>query len=102
MTPAVVTKQLAPPWDGARYRRVTLELNAGGELSLASHEMGATTEAAWGLDDDERTLVIGPDQVRLLALALVAERLEGEQDAVMALAELCERLGVPVRLACWT
>jgi hypothetical protein len=96
------TVELAPRSDGARYRRVSLALERGGDLILTSHEMGASLEAAWGLDDAEITLQVAPDQLARLALALVAERLAGGEDAVQALAELCEEHGVDYRTACWT
>jgi hypothetical protein len=96
------TVELAPRSDGARYRRVALALEAAGDLVLSSHEMGASLEAAWGLDDAEFTVQIAPDQLARLALALVAERLAGGDDAVRALAELCEEHAVDYRLACWT
>lgn len=101
MTTPPRTLELAPRSDGARYRRVALALEGGG-LVLSSHEMGASLEAAWGLDDAEVTLQIAPDQVARLALALVADRLAGGDDAVRALAELCDEHGVDYRTACWT
>jgi hypothetical protein len=102
MSPRPHAVELAPRSDGARYRRVSLALEAGGDLLLTSHEMGASLEAAWGLDDAEITLQIAPAQLARLALALVAERLAGGDNAVQALAELCEEHGVDYRTACWT
>jgi len=48
MTVQPKSVELAPKSDGARYRRVTLSVEVGGALELASHEMGASIEAAWG------------------------------------------------------
>jgi hypothetical protein len=93
---------LAPRSDGARYRRVSLVLEPGGALELTSHEMGASFEAAWGLDDEETTLRIAPDQLARLTLALLADRLGSGQDAVRVLADLCDEHGVEYRAACWT
>jgi len=98
--------ELAPRSDGARYRRVSLALEADGALLLTSHEMGASLEAAWGLDDKEITVRVAPDQLaRLalaLALALVAGQLALGKDAVQALSDLCEEHGIDSRTACWT
>jgi hypothetical protein len=93
--------ELTPRSDGARYRRVALALEAG-DLVLSSHEMGASLEAAWGLDDEEITVRIGADQLARLALGLVAERLAGGDDAARVLAELCDEHGVAYRTACWS
>ncbi len=105
MVTPVVTRpclvELTPPSDGARYRRVALVLE-GGDMVLSSHEMGASLEAAWGLDDEEITVRIAPDQLARLALALVAERLAGGEDAAQALSDLCDEHGVDYRTACWT
>ena len=105
MITTVITRpgivELTPRSDGARYRRVALALD-GGDLVLSSHELGASLEAAWGLDDEEITLRIAPDQLARLALALVAERLAGGEDAVQGLSDLCDEHGVDYRTACWT
>ena len=93
--------ELTPRSDGARYRRVALALE-GGDLVLSSHDVGASLEAAWGLDDEEITVRIAPDQLARLALALVAERLAGGEDAVQALSDLCDEHGVDYRTVCWT
>jgi hypothetical protein len=95
------TIELAPRSDGARYRRVSLALEDGA-LVLTSHEMGASLEAAWGLDDEEITVRIAPDQLARLAQALIAERLAGGDDAGAVLGELCEEHGIDYRTACWT
>ena len=94
--------ELAPRSDGARYRRVTLLIEADGSLTLRAHEMGAASEAAWGLDDDEVTLTVPAGQVARLALALAAELLAGGADAIDRLDELCAAHDVPHRLARWT
>ena len=96
------TIELAPRSDGARYLRVTLLIEPDGALVLRSHDMGATQEAAWGLDDDEVTLSVPAGQAGRLALALAAEFLAGGADAIVRLAELCEARDVPYRLARWT
>ena len=93
---------LLPRSDGARYRRVTLIVERSGALTLNVHEMGATLEAAWGLDDEEVTLSVSPDQVGRLALALAAEVLKGGADAVARLDDICESHHVPCRIACWS
>ena len=105
MITTVITRpgivELTTRSDGARYRRVALALDRG-DLVLSSHELGASLEAAWGLDDEEITLRIAPDQLARLALALVAERLAGGEDAVQGLSDLCDEHGVDYRTACWT
>jgi hypothetical protein len=100
--PSPQTVELSPRSDGARYLRVTLELAADGGLALASHEMGAAPEAAWGLDDAEVTLTVAADQLGPLALALAGELLAGKPDAVARLRDLCEAHGIEARIACWT
>jgi hypothetical protein len=94
--------ELAPRSDGARYRRVNLTVANDGEVTLSAHEMGADPRAPWGLDDEEVTLSVPPDQVARLALALAAEILSGGQDAVARLARICEDHDVPCRIACWS
>jgi len=93
--------ELAPRSDGARYRRVTLAVEASGSITLCAHEMGAGPAAAW-LDDEEVTLSVAPEQVARLAAALAAEILKGGKDAVGRLAQICETNGVPCRIACWS
>ena len=94
--------ELAPRTDGARYRRVTLAVDCNGSITLSAHEMGAAPEAAWGLDDDEVTLSVAPEQVARLAAALAAEILKGGKDAVARLATICETNDVPCRIARWS
>ena len=94
--------ELAPRSDGARYRRVTLCVERSGAMILNMHEMGAGPGAEWGLDDEEVTLSVSPEEVARLALALAAEILKGGEDAVGRLADICETNDVPCRIACWT
>ena len=100
MTPHRV--ELAPRSDGARYRRVTLAVDAYGSITVNAHEMGGGEGAAWGLDDEEVTLSVAPDQVARLAAALAAEILKGGTDAVARLTQICETNDVPCRIACWS
>jgi pyridoxine 5'-phosphate synthase PdxJ len=100
MTPHRV--ELAPRSDGARYRRVTLTVDAYGSITLNAHEIGAETGAGWGLDEEEVTLSVASDQVARLAAALAAEILKGGKDAVSRLAQICEMNDVPCRIACWS
>jgi len=102
MTLSRETLELSPRTDGARYRRVTLTLEAGGALVLQSHEMGGSLEAAWGVDDDEVTVSVPAEAMGRLTLALAAELLKGGRDAVDRLAEICDAHDVPFRTACWT
>ena len=96
------TRQLLHPSDGARYRRLALELDANGDLILTFHEMGANLEAVWGADDNEVTLRIAGKAVGRLAHALLSERLSGRRDGLEELLALCEEHGVEHELACWT
>ena len=100
MTPQRI--ELAPKSDGARYRRVTLAVEHDGAISLNAHEMGGGPGAEWGLDDEEVTLSVAPDQVGRLAAALAAEFLKGGKDAVTRLSEICEANDVPCRISCWS
>jgi hypothetical protein len=93
---------LLPRSDGPRYRQVTLIVERSGALTLKAHEMGATLEAAWGLDDEEVTLTVAPDQVARLALALSAEILKDGRGATERLAAVCKAHDVPCRIACWS
>jgi hypothetical protein len=93
--------ELLPRADGPRYHSVTLAIEGGGVV-LRSHEMGAKPEDAWGLDDEEVTLTVTADQAGRLALALVAELLRGDRNAVRRLADICEAHDVSCRVACWT
>ena len=102
MSTSLRAVELSPRSDGARYRRVTLALAPDGALALASHEMGAAPEAAWGLDDAEMTLTVAADQIGPLVLALASELLAGQPDAVGRLRDLCEAHGIEARVACWT
>jgi hypothetical protein len=93
---------LLPRPDGLRYRRMTLIVEGNGALTLNAHEMGAAAEAVWGLDDEEVTLSVAPDQVGRLALALAGELLKGRRDALDRLSDVCDAAGVPCRIACWS
>jgi hypothetical protein len=92
---------LLPPSDGARYRQLTLALG-GGDITLTSHEMGASLEAAWGADDNETTLHLRSEAVARLAFVLLREQLRGRPDGLERLAALCEQHGIKTELACWT
>jgi hypothetical protein len=96
------TLEISARSDGARYRRVTLAIEHSGAVTLQAQEMGAHPYAGWGLDEDEVTLSVAPDQVARLALALAAEILKGGQGAVGRLAAICEAHDVPCRVACWS
>jgi hypothetical protein len=100
MTPE--RRELAPRSDGARYRRVTLAVDRDGALTLNAHDMGAGDADAWGLDDEEVTVIVPPEQVGRLALALASEILEGGDQAVKRLTEICQANDVDCRIACWT
>jgi hypothetical protein len=88
--------------DGSRYRQTALAVEKDGAVTLSAHEMGAGLEAAWGADDEERTVSIPAEVVAKLAVALLAERLRGEADPIGALVDLCDAHGVAHRVACWT
>ena len=94
--------ELAPRSDGSRYRRVTLEVEANGAVTLNALELGAALDAAWGLDEEEVTLSVAPEQVARLAAALAAEILKGGRDSARRLAEICAANDVPCRVACWS
>jgi len=96
------TRHLLPPSDGARYRQLSLTLDSGGGLTLTFHEMGASLEAAWGADDNEVSVALDRDALARLALALIAERLDGRSDGLERLQALCQRHAVDYKLACWT
>jgi hypothetical protein len=98
----VLTRYLLPPSDGPSYRQLTLELDATGDLILTAHEMGASLEAAWGADDQERTLSVPREAVGRLAFDLLAAQLAGRSDAFDQLASFCEDHGLAHTLACWT
>jgi hypothetical protein len=98
----LLRQHLLPPSDGSRYQQLTLELSATGELSLTTHEMGLSPEAAWGADDHELTLSLSPEQTARLVFALLAEDLKGRRDGLDRLRTLCKRHGLDHRLACWT
>ena len=93
---------LLPRSDGVRYRRLTLIVEQNGAISLNAHQMGASLEAAWGLDDQEVTLTVPPQHVARLALALASEILRGGEASVTRLEDICEANDVPCRIACWS
>jgi hypothetical protein len=94
--------ELTPRSDGGRYRRVTLAMESDGALTLNALELGAGPGAEWGLDEEEVSLSVPPDQVGRLALALAAEILKGGKDSLNRLADICDRNDVPCRIACWS
>ena len=100
--PTPVRRHLLPPSDGTRYRQLTLALGGRGDLTLTSHEMGASLEAAWGADDNETTLHLSGEAVAQLAFVLLCEKLQGQPDGLERLAALCEQHGIETALACWT
>jgi hypothetical protein len=94
--------ELVPRSDGARYRRVTLGVEPDGALTLSVLDLGAGEGAEWGLDEEEVSLSVPPEQAARLALALAAEILKGGNDALKQLAEICEANDVSCRIACWS
>lgn len=94
--------ELARRSDGARYSRLTLDREVGGDLVLRAHTMGAAFEAAWGCDDEEITVRIPADQAAKLAFALLGERLKDGPDAARDLVDFCETAGVAFETALWT
>lgn len=94
--------ELSPRTDGARYRRVTLELEGDGAVTLNAHETGGGLRAAWGEDDAEVSLRVPAGEAPRLALALAAEILVGGKDAAARLAAICEAHGVSFQIASWT
>lgn len=95
-------QELAPRSDGGRYRRVTLALDPDGSVILNALDLGAGAGAEWGLDEEEVSLSVPPEQVGRLALALAAEILKGGKDAVKQLAAICEANDVSCRIADWS
>jgi len=93
---------LAPRSDGARYRRMTLAVDPDGTIALNVLDLGAGVGAEWGLDEEEVSLSVPPEQVGRLALALAAEVLKGGNDAVKRLATICEAHDVSCRIANWS
>jgi hypothetical protein len=91
-----------PPSDGTRYRQLTLALDGSGDLTLTSHETGASLEAAWGADDNETTLRLRGEAAARLAFVLLSEQLKGQRDGLERLAALCAQHGIETELACWT
>ena len=100
--PSIERLELAPPSDGARYQRLTLELEADGSLRLTSHVLGGSLQAAWGADDEEVTVRVSASQMGRLALAAAARCVHGRSDAVEALIELCDANDVPFEAVMWT
>ena len=94
--------ELAPRSDGQRYRRVTLAADCRGGITLKVHETGASTGAAWGLDDDERELAVPAEHAARLALVLAAELLKGDPHALDRLSELCWEADIDFRIDRWT
>ena len=101
-TPSTERRDLIAPSDGARYRRLTLEIEADGSLLLTSHALGASLEAAWGVDDEEVMVRVPASQLPRLAMAAAAQCLHGRPDAAEAMIELCEANGVSFQAAMWT
>jgi hypothetical protein len=97
-----LTRRLLGPTDSARYRRMTLELDTDGGITLLSHEMGGSDEAPWGADDEEITVRLDPEAVSRLAFGLLAEALKGRTDAASALVALGDAHGVDTKMANWT
>jgi hypothetical protein len=100
--PPRLTRRLLAPWDGAGYRKSSLELGADGSITLVRHDLGPGLEAAWGADDAEVSVRLAPDAVARLAFALLAETLADREDAAEVLAELCDTHGVSPIVARWT
>jgi hypothetical protein len=94
--------ELAPRSDGARYRRITLDLEADGTVFFRFHETGGSLQAVWGADDKEITVRISADQARRLAFNMIAERLKDQPDPSRALIALCEARGIEFEAAQWT
>jgi hypothetical protein len=88
--------------DSARHTRVEVRLTPDGGLSIHHHETGSSCRSAWGEDDYEATLEIRPEDLAALAFFLVKAGFGEQRDALKELRILCERRGVPHRVAVWT
>lgn len=88
--------------DGVRDARVEVRLTPEGGLTLHHHETGGSPRAAWGEDDYEATLEIGPEHLAALTLLLLQAGFGGQRDALEQLRIFCERRDVPHRFAIWT
>lgn len=96
------TRRLLAPTDGARYRRMVLELTAEGGVTLHFHEMGGSEEASWGDDDQEITVRLDARSTARLAFEVIGDALQGREDGVAAFRALCDAIGVEPVVANWT
>jgi hypothetical protein len=94
--------ELLRPTVGARYRRVTLECEAGGALVVRSFEADPSPGAAFGFTDEELAHSIAPEDVPRFALAAVRALLGARDDAVERFKAICEENEIPIRTTRWT
>jgi hypothetical protein len=99
---ALLTHRLLAPWDGARYRHMSLNLDGDGGVTLRFHEMGAGDAAPWGADDEEITVRLDPRATTRLAFEMLAEILNSREDGLRELVALCGRYGLDPVVARWT
>jgi hypothetical protein len=94
--------ELLGPSDGARRSRLALNLDPNGNLTLTFHQMGASVQAPWGVDDEEVEVSIRAAEAGRLAFFLLADRLRGQQDGFAALRAYCDRYGIDHDISNWT
>ena len=94
--------ELLGPSDGARRRRLALNLDPNGNLTLTFHQTGASVQAPWGADDEEVAVSLPAPEAGRLAFFLLADRLSGQQDGFAALRTYCDRHGIDYDISNWT
>src|SRR5712664_4042288 len=94
--------ELLGPSDGARRKRLALDLDPDGNLTLTLHQTGASLQAPWGGDDEEVEVGIASPEAGRLAFFLIADRLRGQQDGFALFRAYCDRHDIDYDVSNWT
>jgi hypothetical protein len=93
---------LVRPTAGARFRRVTLESEAGGAVVVRSLEAIRTPEAGFGFDDEELEFRVAPEDLPRFAMAAARALFEARPDAVERFRALCDESEIAIQTKRWT
>ena len=87
--------------DGGKWT-IDVELKDDGVLQIFSYDIGSAAKTAYDDSDVEHWVNVDAKDVALLALHLLADRFDGQSDAVSQLQEYCDARGITATKGLWT
>lgn len=87
--------------EGPEFRSVDLVLLPDGTIDLSAQDIGPTAKATFGDSDYEFGVRIAPEDAPRLAIALLAEFLLGDLEAVDKVRQLAKKNGINPHFWMW-